>query len=179
MVFIEDLKHYRSFCYPQSSLLIVFLRSIIAHPAIVAVLWYRFGNWSFKTYPAFKQLALFFYWIGFPLVRMMTGVQLLPHTKVGPGLVLLHYGTTVINPGAIIGSQCVLYQEVLIASDNQHQCPTIEDRVLIGAKASIIGPVIVGSDSAIGISAVVTRNIAPFSIAAGVPARTIRSRCES
>jgi serine O-acetyltransferase len=179
MVFIEDLRHYQLFCYPQSSLPFVLLRSIIAHPAILAVFWYRYGNWAIHSFFGLRHISLLLYWLVFPFIRLVTGVQLLPQTNIGAGLVILHYGTTIINPRTTIGNQCVIYQEVLFASDDHQRCPIVGDRVLIGAKASIIGPVVIGSDSAIGVSSVVTKDIAPFSIAAGIPARIIRSRHEN
>jgi len=176
MVFLEDLRHYKSFCCWSAPLPIVFLRSVIAHPSVMALLLYRYGNWALRMPPLIKQVLMFIHWLFFPLVRLVTGVQILPQTKVGPGLVLLHYGTTIINPRSRIGNQCVFYHNVLLAADSNLQCPVIEDYVLLGANSSVIGAVKVGTGSAIGIGAVVTKDIEPYSIAAGVPAKVIRSR---
>lgn len=163
MVFLEDLRHYKSFCCWNASLPIVFLRSVISHPAVIAVLLYRYGNWALRMPPFLKQVFVIFHWLLFPLVRLITGVQILPQTKIGPGFVLLHYGTTVINPRSIIGCQCVFYHNVLLAADSKMRCPVIEDHVLLGANSSVIG-------------AVVTKDTDPYGITACVPARTINHK---
>ena len=54
----------------------------------------------------------------------------------------------------------------------------IEDDVWIGSKATILDGVVIGSGSIIGAGAVVTKSIAPYSIAMGVPAKVVESRKE-
>lgn len=106
----------------------------------------------------------------------MTGVQLLPQMRIGSGLALLHYGSSVFNPRSVIGKNCVFFHNVTLAADSDLTCPTIEDNVMIGTNAVIFGGVTVGHDSMIGAGAVVTRNIPAWSIAGGVPAKVIRDR---
>lgn len=175
--FKADLLAYQDRCYPGRSLIGVFLRSLFAHPAIIAVMWFRFGRWSHcLPLPVLRHLLLAIHWIFFPAVRWITGVQLLPSTQVGPGLVLLHYGPTVINPRSKIGSHVTFYHCVTLAADWDLSCPTVEDGVLIGVNAVLFGGVTVGQDSMIGAGAVVTRDIPRKSIAGGVPAKVIRSQ---
>lgn len=174
--FKADLLAYQDRCYPGRSLAGVFFRSLFAHPAIVAVMWFRFGRWAhLLPVPVIKHLLLLVHWLLFPFVRWGTGIQLLPRTPVGHGLVLLHYGPTIVNPRSKIGSNVTLYHCVTLAADSDMSCPTIEDGVLIGVNCVVFGAVTIGRDSMIGAGAVVTRDIPPRSIAGGVPARVIRS----
>lgn len=176
IAFKTDLLAYQDRCYPRRGLAGVFFRSIFAHPAIVALMWFRFGRWAhLMPVPVVKHGLLLLHWIFFPLIRLGTGVQLLPRTVVGPGLVLLHYGPTVINPRSRIGSHVTFYHCVTLAADSDMSSPTIEDGVLVGVNCTIFGGVTIGRESMIGAGAVVTRDIPPRSIAGGVPARVIRS----
>jgi serine O-acetyltransferase len=175
--FTEDLRKYRESCYPNSRLAIVFLRAVIAHPAVIAVMWYRFGNWVYRLrFPIVKQILSILYWIGFPSVRLLTGVQILPQTQIGSGLALFHYGSSVFNPKSVIGKNCAFFHNVTLAADSDLSCPTIEDNVMIGTNVVIFGGVTVGHDTMIGAGAVVTKDIPAWSIAGGVPAKVIRDR---
>ena len=51
---------------------------------------------------------------------------------------------------------------------------TIEDRVWIGERVSILRGVTVGASSVVGAGSVVTSDIPPYSVAVGAPARVIR-----
>src|SRR5687768_614370 len=110
---------YQDRCYPNRGLLATFLRGIIAHPAMLAVMWFRFGRWALLLpVPIAKHFLLAIHWLFFPAVRALTGVQLLPSTQVGPGLVLFHYGPTVINPRSRIGANVTMYHGVTLAADH-------------------------------------------------------------
>ena len=176
IAFKADLLAYQDRCYPERGPWGTFFRCLFAHPAIIAVFWYRFGAWAYRTRaPVVRHVAIFAYWTGFLGVRWATGVQLLPTTKVGPGLVLLHYGPTIINPRSVIGSGVTLYHCVTLAADWDLSCPVVEDGVLMGVNAGAFGAVRIGRDSMVGAGAVVTRDVPPRSVAGGVPARVIRS----
>ena len=55
--------------------------------------------------------------------------------------------------------------------------PTLGDRVTVGAGAKILGPLVIGDDSAVGANAVVTHDVPADSIATGIPA-VVRARTE-
>jgi serine O-acetyltransferase len=80
----------------------------------------------------------------------------------------------VIHPHAHIGNHCLLGQGITIGGRNGlKDVPHIEDNVYIGAGARILGAIRTGHDSIIGPNSVVTKDIEPFSVVAGVPARLI------
>jgi acetyltransferase-like isoleucine patch superfamily enzyme len=65
-----------------------------------------------------------------------------------------------------------------------HSAPVVlEDHVWVGAGAIILAGVRIGGRSIVGAGAVVTADVPPFSVVAGVPARVIKqyeaSKCES
>jgi serine O-acetyltransferase len=55
------------------------------------------------------------------------------------------------------------------------ELPIVEDRVVVGAGACVLGPITVGHDSVIAANAVVTHDVPPHSLVAGVPARIVRT----
>jgi serine O-acetyltransferase len=112
-------------------------------------------------------------------LRKTHGISLPCTAKVGPGLHIGHAGTMYISPGATIGRDCNLAQNVTIApgkgAHNSGQ-PTLGDRVYVGPGAVIFGAVTIGDDVAIGANSVVTRDIPPGCTAVGAPARVMPGR---
>lgn len=104
--------------------------------------------------------------------------------QIGNGTYLNRNAEVVAAGSVQIGRDCMIGRDVIIMDSDQHPLPgeefaaaavTIEDRVWIGARAIVLKGVTVGHDSVIGAGAVVTRNVPPRSIAAGQPARVIRT----
>lgn len=81
---------------------------------------------------------------------------------VGPGLRLPHPMNIVVNSRARIGSSVTLYHGVTLAESSRtgaREAPTLEDRVVIGTNAVVIGGVLVGADVSVGANAVVSKNV--------------------
>jgi serine O-acetyltransferase len=66
-----------------------------------------------------------------------------------------------------------------VGTAREDGCPVIEDDVLLGAGARVLGPIRVGRNAVIGANAVVLSDIPPNSVAAGMPARVVRERSSS
>src|SRR5699024_11523474 len=67
-----------------------------------------------------------------------------------------------------------LYAQVTLGGTSMEQTkrqPTIGNHVLIGSGAKILGPVVVGDNSAVGANAVVVKDVAADSSAVGIPAK--------
>lgn len=93
-------------------------------------------------------------------------------TRIGGGVVLPHPNGIVIHPAAVIGPNCMIFQQVTIGVTADDQpAPVIGGHVDIGAGAKIIGAVSLGDHVVVGANAVVTRDIAADHIARGMPAR--------
>lgn len=96
--------------------------------------------------------------------------------EFGAGLLLPHPCGIVIHPGVRAGKNCTILQDVTIGNNlyqDRNRVAVIGDNVTISAGARIIGPVTIGDNVTVGANAVVTRDIEPGCIVAGVPARVI------
>lgn len=96
-----------------------------------------------------------------------------PRERIGGGLYLQHAFSTIVTARSI-GRDCWINQQVTIGHTDDDACPTIGDRVTIGAGALVLGDVTIGDGAVIGAGAVVVSDVAPGSVVGGVPARPLR-----
>ncbi len=107
------------------------------------------------------------------LTRFLTGIEIHPGASIGRRFFIDHGMGVVIGETTEIGDDVMVYHGVTLGGRSMEKGkrhPTIGDRVTIGAGAKVLGPVHIGNDSAIGANAVVTHDVAPESIATGIPA---------
>jgi serine O-acetyltransferase len=145
-------------------------------PGIWAVIGYRLGRrlYLFRNLPSRLILMLYMFLIMLPL-KLMTGIEIYPETKIGAGFYIEHYGTIFIAPTAKIGRNCTIFQGVTIGADlGGHKAGVIGDNVIIAAGAKVIGDITVGSNVIIGANSVVIRDVPDNTVVAGVPAVVIR-----
>lgn len=119
-----------------------------------------------------KQLMRLHKW-RFRFWSFVTGADIDPRAQIEGGLMLPHPNGVVIHGNAIIGSNCMIMQQVTIGMTRDDKAPNISANVYIGAGAKILGPISIGENSSIGANAVVIRDVPPHSTAVGVPARNI------
>ena len=108
------------------------------------------------------------------LTRFLTGVEIHPGAVIGRRFFIDHGMGIVIGETAEIGDDVMLYNGVTLGGRSLEKVkrhPTIEDRVTIGAGAKVLGPVVIGADSAIGANAVVVNDNPRDSIITGIPAK--------
>jgi serine O-acetyltransferase len=114
------------------------------------------------------------------LTRLLTGIEIHPGATIGRRFFIDHGMGVVIGETAEIGDDVMLYHGVTLGGrslEHGKRHPTIGDRVTVGAGAKVLGPIVIGADSAIGANAVVTHDVPPESIATGIPA-VVRPRSE-
>lgn len=104
-----------------------------------------------------------------------------PKAELGKAIVLPHATAIVVGEGVRIGNGVVIYQGVTLGlkSSGADGYPMIEDRARLFAGACVLGPVTVGADAVVAANAVVTRNVTPRSVVAGVPARPLKQPANS
>mgnify|MGYP003085319368 FL=1 len=108
------------------------------------------------------------------LTRFLTGVEIHPGAVIGRRFFIDHGMGIVIGETTEIGDDVMLYHGVTLGGRSLEKIkrhPTIEDRVTIGAGAKVLGPVVIGADSAIGANAVVVNDHPRDSIITGIPAK--------
>lgn len=104
--------------------------------------------------------------------RLRCAVDISWSMKVGPGLKLLHGVGTVINGGAIIGTNVTVMQGVTIGATS-HGTPIIEDDVVVCANATVLGGVRLGRGAVVGAGAVVVKDVPPQCNVVGNPSRIV------
>ena len=102
------------------------------------------------------------------------GIQIGSNTRIGPGFQICHGICIVINSSAIIGKNVTVHQFLTIGSEHGHAA-IIGDNVVIEPDVSTIENVHIGDCSVIGAGSIVTRDIPPYSVAVGTPAKVIKT----
>ncbi|MCK5219595.1 serine acetyltransferase [bacterium] len=100
---------------------------------------------------------------------VITGADIPLNSNIAGGFLIPHPNGIVIYPGAIIGPNCLIFQQVTLAAGVR-----LGYHVDIGAGAKILGPLVIGNDVRIGANAVVTKDVPSGATVAGVPAKQIR-----
>jgi len=112
------------------------------------------------------------------LSRWLTGIEIHPGAQIGPGFFIDHGMGTVIGETAEVGQNVTLYHNVTLGGvswEKVKRHPTLEDHVVVGAGAQVLGPITIGAHSRIGANSVVVKDVPPNSVVVGIPGR-IRSR---
>ncbi|WP_247045964.1 serine O-acetyltransferase [Arthrobacter rhizosphaerae] len=107
------------------------------------------------------------------VTRTFTGIGIHPGASIGHRLFIDHGTGVVVGETAVIGDDVVIYQGVTLggkATNEKMRHPSIGNRVMLGSGAKVLGPVTIGSDSAVGANAVVVTDIPGGAIAVGIPA---------
>lgn len=113
----------------------------------------------------------------YKIARIISGIQIKRGTDIGPGLLIPHYGTIVINRRSKIGKKCIIMHNVTLAAKGRSDdmnVPIIGDAVYVGAGAILLGGVMVGNNSTIGAGTVITKDIKEGSVVVGNPARELK-----
>jgi serine O-acetyltransferase len=108
--------------------------------------------------------------------RWLTGIEIHPGARIGKGVFIDHGMGVVIGETAVVGNNCLLYQGVTLGGTGKvhgKRHPTLEDNVVVGAGAKVLGAITVGANTRIGAGSVLLRNVAANSTVVGIPGRVI------
>ncbi|WP_085476871.1 serine O-acetyltransferase EpsC [Rathayibacter oskolensis] len=145
---------------------------VLAYPGLHAVWVHRVAHawWRRGLHLPARLLA--------QAARAATGVEIHPGAVIGRRLFIDHGMGVVIGETARIGDDCMLYHGVTLGGKStrrERRHPTIGDRVVIGAGAVVLGPVVLGSDVSVGANAVVVKDAPDGAVLVGIPARDLRA----
>ena len=153
------------------------LSLILTYPGVKAVFFHRIANFFniAKFYLIARIISQF--------SRFLTGIEIHPGAKIGKNLFIDHGMGVVIGETSEIGDNVTIYHMATLGgispsinSNEQRMVkrhPTLNDCVVVGSGAQILGPVIVGTNAKIGANAVVTKDVPENAVMVGIPAKNV------
>lgn len=146
------------------------LEVFLLYPTIHALIGYRIANYLYKHRIFFLARLIS------QIARFFTGIEIHPGATIGKGLFIDHGMGVVIGETAEIGDNVIIYHGVTLGGtgkDKGKRHPTVEDSVIIGAGAKILGPIVIGKGAKIGANSVVVKDVPSNATAVGTPAKNI------
>ncbi len=140
------------------------------YPGVWSIFWYRIANRIYKR--GFKTLARIL--MGFN--QILSGIDIHPGAQIGRRVFIDHGIGVVIGETTIIGDDVLIYQQVTLGGvslSHGKRHPTIQNGVVIGAGAKVLGNITIGANSKIGANSVVVKDVPPNSTAVGIPAKVV------
>ncbi len=146
------------------------LEILFCYPGFHAIRFHRAAHWLWTRNLKFPARLLSH------ISRFLTGIEIHPGATIGEGFFIDHGMGVVIGETAEIGKNVMLYHGVTLGGTSWQKGkrhPTIEDNVIIGANAAILGPIRIGENSKIGSGSVVNKEVPPHSTVVGIPGRVV------
>lgn len=161
---LDFLRAYKTYDPAAKSLLEI----LICYPGPKAIFLHRVAHILYQM-----RLHLIARILG-EISRLITGVEIHPGAQIGKRLVIDHGMGVVIGETSIIGDDCLIFHGVTLGGKSfspVKRHPTLENQVVVGAGAKVLGNITIGQGASIGANSVVTKDIPPNSIATGIPAQ--------
>jgi serine O-acetyltransferase len=114
--------------------------------------------------------------------RFLTGIEIHPGATIGPRFFIDHGMGVVIGETAEIGADVTLYHGVTlggVSMEHGKRHPTLEDGVVVGAGAKVLGAITIGKNSRIGANAVVVKDVEPNTVVVGIPGQPVKRKGEA
>ena len=157
-----------------------FFEIIFCYSGFHAIFIHRFCNLLWKLKLKFRARFLS------NISRVLTSIEIHPAAEIDEGFFIDHGAGLVIGETSIIGKNVTIYQQATLggispsldsmSQRNLKRHPTIEDNVIVGSGAQILGPIVIGKNSRIGSNAVVLKDVPENITYVGIPARKIESK---
>lgn len=146
------------------------LETIFACPGFQAIVMHRFNHWLWnkKLYLLARMSA--------HVTRFLTGIEIHPAAAIGKRFFIDHGMGIVIGETSEIGDNCSIYHGVTLGGTTWQKGkrhPTLQNNVVVGAGAKILGPVTISEGARIGSNAVVVKDVPPGATVVGIPGRVV------
>ncbi|MBD3790248.1 MAG: serine O-acetyltransferase [Campylobacterales bacterium] len=141
------------------------------YPGVWALLFYRIAHALYQKGLRFLPRLIS------GLGQFLTTIDIHPAASIGHRVFIDHGVGVVIGETAVVGDDVLIYQQVTLGGvslTKGKRHPTVEDGVVIGAGAKILGNIIIGANSKVGANSVVIKNVPADSTAVGIPARVLK-----
>ena len=155
---------------------------VLTYPGVKAVFLHRIAN--FFAVAKFDLIARMISQFS----RFMTGIEIHPKAKIGKNLFIDHGMGVVIGETFEIGDNVTIYHMATLGgispsinSDDQRETkrhPTLQDNVVVGSGAQVLGPITIGKNAKIGANAVVTKDVPENGVMVGIPAKNVGTATE-
>jgi serine O-acetyltransferase len=167
----KKLKEDLSIVFERDPAARSYLEILTTYPGVHAILFHRIAHriWKIKLF-----------WLGrliSHISRLLTGIEIHPGAIIGSRFFIDHGMGVVIGETSVVGDDCTIYHGVTLGGTSWKQGkrhPTLENKVVVGAGAKILGPITIGSGAKIGSNAVVVKDIPKNVVAVGIPARIVQ-----
>jgi serine O-acetyltransferase len=151
------------------------LEILLCYPGLHALWWHRVAHplWR-RRIPVLPRLLSH-------LARFFTGVEIHPGATIGRRVFIDHGMGVVIGETAEIGDDCLIYQGVTLGGTSVSRGkrhPTLEEHVVIGSGAKVLGNIVIGHHSRVGSGSVVVKSAPPRSTIVGIPGRVLEEKAE-
>ncbi len=152
------------------------IRIFIVKPGVQAILFYRFYHWLYRIRLALlaeilSRINLFF-----------NGAEIDPGSEIGSGCKIWHSAGVVIGRGVTIGNNVSIFSNVTLGGlghsiyhHGKPGYPDVGDNVILYTNVTILGPVKIGKNTAIGAHSLVLKSVPANCMAAGSPLKIIKS----
>ena len=147
------------------------LEVLFCYPGLHAIWMHRIAHWLWNH--RLKFLARFLSHIS----RFLTGIEIHPGATIGRRVFIDHGMGVVIGETTIIGNDVLIYQGVVLGGTSKEKIkrhPTVEDNVVIGAGAIVLGNITIGKGAKIGSGSVVIKDVPAGATVVGVPGRIVQ-----
>jgi serine O-acetyltransferase len=146
------------------------LEVLLCYPGLHAIWTHRLTHRLWKM--NFKLIAR---WLS-QIMRWLTGIEIHPGAIIGHNFFIDHGMGVVIGETAEVGNNVTLYHGVTLGGTSLNKVkrhPTLEDDVVVGAGAKVLGAITIGANSRIGANAVVVKSAPSDSVIVGVPGQVV------
>jgi len=154
----ERYCYYTNRKYSRGAVAVMF----VTQPGLLATALYRFGHWAQQQGGPTGLMYRLLHEFAKRPVEIVTGISIEPTTHVGPGLYIAHFGGVIVGDSCVIGTNCNLGHDTLIAPSGRGErrgSPQLGDRVNVTCGGRVMGPVRVGNDVMIGVNVVVSSDV--------------------
>ena len=149
------------------------LEVILCYPGLHALIFYRVAHACWIR--DWRLMGRILSHLG----KILTGIEIHPGATVGRRFFIDHGTGVVIGETAEVGDDVTLYQGVTLGGTSLNEGkrhPTLEDGVIVGSGAQVLGAHVIGAGARIGANAVVLEDVAPGVTMVGIPAKMVMGR---